>query len=409
MVQSRKAQQVRSWYVPPTEEELRVVTHVAEDAYSSCRWRIPDDFMEKSHFLRVLDSLDGTSSPGLPYCRSYSTINAYFGSDDKMFWSAQRKEELWARMLNAIMTLEVMIMAVFVKSEVHKPAKVLAKRWRLIFTAPLHFLVLGQMLFKDLHDREVSQTYRHPSMYGMRVFRGGWMAFKASQKAMGFSESYDRKAWDFQTPRWVFEASLELRKRLCENMNARWEALATWYYEVAYYKTDILLSNGMMFSQEVEAMMKSGLNMTISDNSRAQYLEHSLARLRWCRSKGLPFTVPPLMAVGDDTLQAPEPRGYLTELQKAGCQIKQGHSSLEEPEFVGMYFPDSGPRPAYVVKHMATIVYQKDELLPETLDSYLTLYSKTSLFQFWREVAYSLGHVPKSLAYYSEIVDCPDV
>lgn len=367
-LQMEKAKVARQNYLYPTQLEEDQILQIAEKEYCSTQFSIPEDFGTYRHYLRVLDRLQSSSSPGLPYCRTYSTIGELMGGEDKLLWSASRKKHIWQDVKTVIREQIEPVFSVFIKDEAHKPAKAAEGRWRLIFAAPLAHQIIGHMLFSEHHDQEIDNTFDHPSAYGMTLYHGNWMKFRRIQQHQCMSNSYDRKAWDLQSPGWVYALRKRLRKRLCRNPSKLWLRLLDWYYQTSYFTSKIMLSDGQTYVQLIDGIMKSGLVSTISDNSCAQFFEHVLASIRLAKEKEISLFVNPIFAVGDDTLQPQEDfeDDYIRLLQQAGCVIKEGHKSLEEPEFVGFTFPKRGPVPCYLAKHMSNVInYSRQDVIRE--------------------------------------------
>jgi len=408
-LQMSRAKEARENYLPPNDLEWEQLLNHAENAYFSTQFQIPQDFGSYDHFLRVLDNLDATSSPGLPYCRTYPTIGALFGSPDKLQWNPDVKKKVWMDVKTTFRDEIDPIFAVFIKEEAHKPAKALEGRWRLIFASSLVHQIIGHMVLDTHHAKEIATTYDHPSLYGMIIQHGGWKQFKRLQTALGLSHSYDRKAWDLQSPGWVYKMRKELRKRLCLNPNPLWVKLLDWYYHTSYISSKIMFSDGQTYRQVIDGVMKSGLVSTISDNSCAQFLEHALASMRLSSRKSIPLHIKPIFCVGDDTLQPPEEfqEEYLELLQQAGCVIKEAHVSLKAPEFVGFRFYDTGPVPSYFSKHLTNVAHQREENLPEHLEAMLLAYINSKYRRFWIDVADAFGVRTRSEDYYRTVMNFP--
>lgn len=409
VLQMEKAKRARQNYLYPNQFEQDQILQIAEERYLSTQFSIPQDFASYKHYLRVLDRLQSSSSPGLPYCRNYSTIGELMGGVDKFSWTEDRKRQIWEDVKAVIRERIDPIFSVFIKDEAHKPAKAAEGRWRLIFSAPLVHQIIGHMLLAEHHDRELEHTFEHPSAYGMVLFHGNWMKFRRVQQVQCMSNSYDRKAWDLQSPGWVYALRKRLRERLCLNPSRLWLQLLDWYYQTSYFSSKIMLSDGQIYVQQIDGVMKSGLVSTISDNSCAQFFEHVLASIRLSKEKRIPLTVNPIFAVGDDTIQPQEEyeSDYLRLLEQSGCVIKEGHCSLEAPEFVGFTFPQRGPVPCYLAKHMSNVMFQQDDMLEDHLGSMLACYINSEHKLFWRDLADALGLRTKSLEYYRILMNVP--
>lgn len=396
----------REAYAEPTRAELDLIMHYSEKVYKTVRWRIPDDFMSYAHFERVLWGLDGTSSPGYPFCLSHPTIADYFGNSDKMLWREDRKRELYQLLLTIEADLSAYepMFRVFTKMEPHKPSKVEAGRWRLIFAAPLPFQVLGHMLFAEQREKELVAWDAIPSAYGISMMRGGWKLVRKMLRQYDYLVSADKDSWDLFSPAWVYDLKLELRKALCANLQHRWVVMADWFYRKAYHESLVALTDGTLYRQQIGGVMKSGLPITIDDNSSGQWFVHLLATIRVGAGPEL------IWAVGDDTVQkrngVQKNPLYRSELERAGCKIKEIKID-DVPEFVGMAFPETGMVPRYLTKHLAAISHTKQEDLEMTLESIATLYVHSPYYKIWRDLAQLLSVHLRSEASHRAILDHP--
>jgi len=397
----------RKNYLCPSDFEKDVVLAIAEEKYKHVRWHLRSDFFSYQHYLDAIYNLEGTSSPGYPLCISYATNNAYFGGVEKICWSQEKILEMWDTVNRMVNENTNPYFRVFVKNEPHKPEKAAEGRWRLIFAAPLAFQIIGHMLFDTQKDLELQRWQTIPSAYGLTLYHGGWKELRRLLIQKGFDGAVDKSAWDLNSPYWVYELKLRLRDALILNKDSKhydyWKQLASWYYSCSYEKSKIVLTNGLFFQQTIPGIMKSGLPMTIDDNSSAQFFLHALACFRLGRS------VTDLWAVGDDTIQSYQDldAAYLRELTLAGCVVKE-HLYCPDPEFVGFTFHDYGYLPNYLSKHFAAFMHQKAEFREETLMSYLVLYvHHPTLYTVWERVACSFGYHVYSKMYYRMIADMP--
>lgn len=354
-----------------------------------------DDWDSRAAFDKTLWSLDKSSSPGYPLMKEAPTVGQWLkwtpsGPDQT------QAERLW-QMVKQVFELGYdHYFRVFVKDEPHKVAKAIEGRWRLIIASSLPVMVSFNMAFKTMNDKLNDLLYQTPSMQGLVLCYGGWKRFKAEARALNLCMSKDLSGWDFNSPGWVFRADLELRTRLCDNPTAQWVRLTEWLYADAFQKSKLKFSNGMVYQQEFEGFMKSGIFNTISTNSAAMYFLHVAASLR----AGIPLTVQ--YAVGDDTIQSPFPDNYIDELEQLGCRVKMVEHGVE---FVGTDFREGPPMPMYFDKHLLSVV-QTDEL-SSTLDSFCRLYAHSPRIVFWRTLAQDLGVPVHSVFYYKFWYDSP--
>nr|UGO57359.1 MAG: hypothetical protein 1 [Riboviria sp.] len=328
------------------------------------------DWATYENFLFCLDMLEHSSSPGFPYNQDNPTIGGWLGYDGLMY-DPERVQLLWFAVQRLIEEEEIdALWRVFIKKEPHKLTKAENNRWRLIMCCPLDVQVLWQMLFSKMNNREIQQAIEIPSIQGMRIPYGGWKLYYRKWVRDGTTMGADMTAWDWTFRDWMLELDLELRRRLTTTDND-WYTQAQKLYRNAFQDCKLLLSSGRVFQQVQPGLMKSGCVNTISSNSHAQVMLHILYSIR----KGISVE-PMVFAVGDDTLKHPMHLEDLSMYERFGVKIKTVSETLE---FLGREWNEEGMRPMYTSKHLFKLMTQKDDLLPETLDSYLREYVNAPL------------------------------
>lgn len=319
----------------------------------------------------------------------------------KVFPDEGRLEILW-RDVKAVMAGDYEhIFRAFIKMEPHKAAKAREGRWRLIIQSALCVQVAWKMAFSHIEQSLLDNMGSHPSAYGEVWFGGGWRRFKRRAERLGTKWCLDKRAWDWNSPGYIYEDIKELRIRLTLNPTEEWLRVVDLLYDDAYVNSVILVGD-KLYRQTVPGLMKSGLLVTISDNSFAQVLldRYACVRLRKRFSR--------IFATGDDTIQdEPEDaEAYVDVLQTFGCVVKE---AVRGVEFMGTVFTENGPRPLYGGKHLKNITMVADEDVAGVLDSYMRVYAHCPVFtKFWRKLAVSLGVRVKSDAYYRWFYDSPE-
>lgn len=371
----------REEFSEPTQLEKELILQVCEDAYSQVRYKLPDDWLTYSHFERVCYDLERSSSPGYPYCNEKSTIGDWLGFDGIQY-DVQRMELLWRHVELFKHGQMDSIYRVFVKTEPHKIAKAIDGRWRLIICPPLYEQVLWAMVFGSGNDRENELVGMSPSLQGFKLCNGGWKQVYELFQQNQFDASLDKSAWDWTAHQVWLDLDLELRKRLLISegpQRQQWEAIASSLFKGAFYHPRLLLSNGMVFEQEIPGIMKSGCVNTISSNSHMQIFCHIYAALMDGKS------IHPLpVAVGDDTLgsmsNTPSQVAYL----KTGAIVKQVVQGID---FVGHVWCSTGPRPAYIAKHLFRYCEIEAAHLASFLESMVHLYCHhDEMTDLWRQL-----------------------
>lgn len=374
---------------------------VAEEAYKSCVWELPDDYLSYLNFLKAVQRLDMKSSPGWPYVQTYRT-NADVLGWNGVVCDEYRLNYVWYELQKYLEDPSDLTLSCFIKMEPHKIEKVLENRWRLIMASPLHVQLLWHMMFDYMNDLEIKETYNIPSKQGLVIPNGGWKTFLMQCKANGFDTGLDKRAWDWNVPYWLILLDLRFRYRMGRGRYMQeWLSLANKLYEAMFKNPIIMLSDGHMYKQLYGGIMKSGCVNTISTNSHLQIFIHILVCLMSGESiYPLPY------AVGDDTLQKLLQAISLALYARFGAVVKSASDGLE---FVGHEFTDKGPIPLYFAKHYAKCMHVKDELLPEYLDSMCRMYCKDKMYDFWSDLASDLNINVYSREYYEYWYDNEEV
>lgn len=386
----RKSLEVHSQYfrdscatVEPIEYRERVLA-VLEEAYMPVKSKVPVDLISYSNFRRVLCRLEMQSSPGYPYFQEAPTIGDWLKFDGISHDNFQ-VDRLWHHVCQLLDGDQEMVFTVFIKEEPHSVAKQEDGRFRLILASPLHFQVLWQMIFGFQNDMEIKNSFSIPSQQGIILPLGNWKLYRELWVSRGYDIGLDKRSWDWTVSWWKLCWELELRKSLLFGDVKLWSYHAERLYKLAFMNPILLLSDGLMLRQLYPGIMKSGLVNTISTNSHCQLIDHVLVCLMEERDyRPLP------VAVGDDTLQAAGQLVSLETYKSIGVVVKSASDGLE---FVGHEFLSTGPVPLYLEKHLcaARFVSSDRELMIQYFDSMCRLYANSPLFQFWYDVAESLG------------------
>lgn len=354
----------------------------------------PIDWMDYNRYLKMLNDLDMTSSPGYPYMQAATTIGKWLKDDGLGNFDPVRVQILWSDVQQVLAGEYEHLFRVFVKDEPHKIKKVREKRWRLIIASSLPVQMVWRMAFKHQNDWLNERPYEIPSAHGLVFPHGGWMRFKAHLDSKGLNWSRDISAWDINMPGWVVDV---VRKfRLSQGGPSSWERVVNQLYADAYQRAKLIFSDGTILQQQYTGFMKSGLFNTISDNSLGMVPMHVLASWR----SGLP--VGSVWATGDDVLQTHMSDSYVVELEGLGCVVKEVEKAKV---FMGTSF-ENKPFPMYFSKHVVNFSSSR-EYLGDILDSYMRLYCHVPEFELWRQVAIVMQLPVKPRFYYQFWYDSP--
>lgn len=385
MTQFTKAAAVRERTKEPNAGERATVVAALEQAYSLPP--APVDWFTRAKFDEALRGLDFTSTPGIPYMMEAPTIGQWLRAKPDGTYDQTQAERLWYDVNRLYQGSKEHVFRVFVKDEPHKKQKIEQKRWRLIVCASLSMQMLWRMALKHQNDYLNNNPYDLPSAHGLVFCYGGWRRFKQHVKSSGLRYSRDISSWDVFAPGWIFRCIREWRQRA--GGPADWLRVLDYLYDDAFVSPVLKFSNGMVVEQMYEGTMKSGLFVTISDNSAAQYGMHILACIRSGQIFGS------MWATGDDVLQSHISDKYLDELESLGCVVKEFEQRLM---FMGTDFEEE-PEPAYLEKHLVNSwIAESDHA--ERIDSYLRLYAYSPWWWFWKYLAESRGLTTRSQAFY---------
>lgn len=347
----------------------KVIRHVIQEL-KPARWSIPEDFLEFSHYRRVVSDLDWTSSPGYPYLLQATNNGLFFGvvngEPDE-----QRVRVVWDMVREQLRNRRKDPIRLFVKPEPLNHKKLDEGRYRLISSVSLIDQIIDHMLFGEFNDRLIEKCHETPVKTGWTPMTGGWKEVPVSG-----IQSTDKASWDWTALNWLFEAELEVRKGLCTNLTEEWIELAAWRYWELFYNCLFVTSGGLLLQQMILGIMKSGSVITIATNSIMQLLLHRRVSYELNRRPKA------MWAMGDDVIQEEEDAEYFRRLSQL-CILKECSTHVE---FAGYRFNKSYVEPLYFGKHAFALLYQKEKYIRETADAYALLYHKSKRRPVVREI-----------------------
>lgn len=339
-------------------------------------WRIPEDFLTRAHFERVVRDLEWNSSPGYPYCLDFPTNGIFFQVIDGEPGHLAL-ERVWMMVQKRLVDRDADPVRLFVKPEPHTKKKLDSHRYRLISSVSVIDQIIDHMLFGDFNKELIKQHNYTPVKTGWVPYVGGW-----KQVPVCGMTSCDKSAWDWTVRMWLFEEELGVRERLCKNMQPLWLELATWRYQKLFVENVFVTSGGLHISQKTPGVMKSGCVSTIATNSVMQLLLHSRVAIMLGVILGL------IMAMGDDTTQVKQSKEYF-ELLSQFCILKE---VVDKVEFAGCHFYGYRVEPAYKGKHAYNLLHQSEEFHAETADSYALLYHRSAYKNLMSKVLKQLSN-----------------
>lgn len=368
------------------------ILSTARSAYESAEWYLPDDFLQFSHFERVLAKLDWTSSPGYPYMRRATNNRQLFKVADDGTIDQDRKLWMWDIVSQRIKNRTSDPIRLFIKPEPLKKKKLEQHRYRLISSVSVADQIIDHMLFGDMNDKLIESWPMIPSKPGWSHLIGGWRHVPVEQWVAA-----DKSGWDWTMMLWLIDLVLSLRASLCKNLTPEWLDLARWRYIELFVAPLFIASNGMLLRQKRPGVMKSGCVNTISDNSMMQYLLH----LRVCFELGI--EPEELWSMGDDTLQKKMQRikEYFEKLAQY-CKLKQWAITNE---FAGFRFQGRSVEPLYRGKHAYTLLHMDPAIKDDLADAYMLQYHRSKHRSYLANMFTEMGCKLRSDVEYDLIFD----
>lgn len=372
------------------------ILEILEFLYAPVAWRIPDDFLQFSHYQRiVLNNLEWTSSPGYPYMLEATTNGQYFGFVEGAGVSQDKLMQVWELVKQRLSGSSPDPIRLFIKPEPHKEKKILKKAFRLISSVSVVDQIIDQMLFGTMNDLLVEEVLEVPSKAGWTPYCGGWKIMPVRNWM-----SMDKSGWDWTARLWLFHLTFELRKRLCRTSGPlleQWVTMASRRYAELFVDPLFITSGGTLLRQKKPGVMKSGSVLTISDNSIMQVILH----LRVCLEND--WNIGDIYSMGDDTIQE-RPDNLEEYLEKIGqyCIVKDCRKAVE---FAGHRFEGSRVEPLYLGKHAFQLLHANPKFEEEIAESYRLLYHRSSKLSVMASVLEVLNRNLRSSDFFDRIYD----
>lgn len=332
------------------------------DDLSICRWKIPEDFLQYSHFERVVYNLEWNSSPGYPYLFGNPNNKSFFQVDANGIPHPAAMQRVYAMVKYQIEKRRSDPIRTFIKPEPISEKKYNLNKYRIISSISVIDQIIDHMLFSELNQKLILNCHRTPVKTGWTPILGGWKEVPRRNMV-----STDKSSWDWTVNMWLIEIEFEVRKQLCENLTQEWIDLAEFRYRHLYQTPMFITSGGLVLKQRKPGVMKSGCVNTIASNSIMQMILH----YRVARELNLPK--PTIWAMGDDVIQEDQPKEYF-DLLSQYCILKEKTNAVE---FAGYRYNGYNVEPLYFGKHAYMLLHQKDCYHEETANGYALLYHRS--------------------------------
>lgn len=335
--------------------------------FEAARWNLPVDFLKYSHFRRIVENVEMSSSPGYPYLLNQTNNAGFFHCVNGEF-DEERLRFIWDLVQEQINHRRSDPIRLFIKPEPHSEKKISNGRYRLISSVSIIDQIIDAMLFGDMNQKMIDNWPLLPTRVGWSPYYGGWKNLPYSTNQMAI----DKSGWDWTVQPWLIEVVLDMRKRLCRNSTQQWEELATWRYCELFRQPTFITSGGLLLRQLKPGVMKSGCYNTLIDNSIMQTVLHAQV----CTEMGIPMGFQ--ITMGDDTLQdqleGPVLQRYL-DIMGQYCNVKICESRMD---FCGFNFNINGRvEPLYKGKHAYKMLHMDNDIVQSMADSYTLMYHRS--------------------------------
>jgi len=269
-----------------------------EQIYEKCCWDYESDPTSRSNIIRVITTeVDGTKHPGHPFGLTYTNNRAVI----EAFGIEALADLVEARFADLLVGPVGDYIRIFIKNEPHSREKADLGMWRLIFSTSLIDQIIDRCLFTPSLKAEQKNWSSIPAKVGFSHFKGGANALY--NMFNDGSDKYldrDMSSWDWTVTGQIFDWDREIRLRLWSSYDERVARIITNRY--AYMsKSKLVFSDGSLYEQELPGIMKSGLLITLSINSRSQLL----IKMAYCISQYGYYNEKEhgLISMGDDVIE----------------------------------------------------------------------------------------------------------
>jgi hypothetical protein len=316
---------------------------------------------------RVLKSVKGDSSPGVPYSALGGT-NAEVLQHYREFIRdcvVDRIQRLMSIDAEGLSSRELVQLGLcdpvrlFVKNEPHKEAKTKAGRFRLIMSVSLVDQLVERLICSRQNRAEIMRWESIPSKPGIGLDDQS-VATICTQVApvleSGKLMETDISGFDWSVQEWELRLDMEARVKLCSAGPILTKVMMNRVYCTAH--SVFTLSDGSLIEQLDGGIQKSGSYNTSSTNSRIRVMLAYMAGSPWC------------IAMGDDSLEAYVP-GSLEVYSQLGHEIKDHRIATSSFEFCSHIFEDGKASPVNWAKTFYRLLSQPESKIERLGDEFV--------------------------------------
>jgi hypothetical protein len=312
------------------------------------------DHVLRPDIERVLLSVKGDSSPGVPYSSLGGTNAEVLKYHQPLIVDAvvdriQRLLSIDTEGLGSRDLIQLGLcdpVRLFVKNEPHKEAKTKAGRFRLIMSVSLVDQLVERLISSRQNRAEIMRWESIPSKPGIGLDDFS-VATIWEQVAPVFKEGKlmetDISGFDWSVQEWELRLDMEARVKLCSAGPLLTKVMMNRVYCTAH--SVFSLSDGSLIEQLDGGIQKSGSYNTSSTNSRIRVMLAYMAGSPWC------------IAMGDDSLEYYVP-GSLEIYSHLGHDIKDHRVASQSFEFCSHQFQEGVAAPVNWSKTLYRLLSQ---------------------------------------------------
>lgn len=244
---------------------------------------------------------------------------------------------------------------VFPKNEPHSEKKLEEGRIRLICSVSLVDNIVDRCIFGLQNSHEIENWKTIPSKPGMGFTDDSVTSLCAEIDSFQDPVSTDASGWDWSVQGWEYELEAEARILLMESCTPK---IASLIRNRMFCMSSSLfvLPSGAVYAQDTPGIMKSGLYVTSSSNSRIGFMDYIM------------IGGTKIVVQGDDTVQEKVPN-YEDKYLELGHRV----TGVEFPsgfEFCSQRFLDYKRYSQNAAKLVFNLIHQNKLILSERMARY---------------------------------------